>query len=184
MLKVNLTPLPGVFEVASSLHNDQRGKFYRAFCDQEIAQVLQDRTVRQANLSTTSTRGTIRGLHFQHPPAAEMKMVRCLRGRIFDVAVDLRRHSPTFLKYHTVELRGHDGKMLLIPEGCAHGFQTLEDDVEMLYLHTAPYVPEAEGGIKFDDPTLGIPWPLPPLNVSSRDASLSGIDENFGGINP
>jgi dTDP-4-dehydrorhamnose 3,5-epimerase len=121
-------------------------------------------------------------MHFQKSPYAEMKLVRCLRGRVWDVAVDLRAGSPTFLKWHAEELTPDNARMLVIPEGCAHGFQVLEDNSEILYLHSAPYIPEAEGGVLYDDPRLGIRWPLPVADVSVRDLEHEPIALNFSGI--
>jgi dTDP-4-dehydrorhamnose 3,5-epimerase len=124
------------------------------------------------NLSRTEEVGTIRGLHLQAPPHSEAKLVRCLRGRVWDVAVDLRPGSATRGRWHAVELSPDRGNALLIPEGCAHGFQVLEAGSELLYLHSGAWVPEAETGVRFDDPQLAIPWPLPPLGLSGRDQAL------------
>jgi dTDP-4-dehydrorhamnose 3,5-epimerase len=126
----------------------------------------------QINVSRTNVPGTIRGLHFQRAPAAETKLVRCLRGKVFDVAVDLRPESKTYLQYHAEILEPTKKNMLVIPEGCAHGFQVLEGESELLYLHTAPYSPEFEGGVRYDDPSLNIVWPMPAIGVSERDSGL------------
>lgn len=123
-------------------------------------------------------------MHFQHPPYAEVKFVRCLRGRVWDVAVDLRAGSPTFLRWHAEELSPENAHMLVIPEGCAHGFQTLEADTELLYLHTTAYTPGAEGGVRYDDPAIGIRWPLPAANISSRDTGHAWIATDFTGLRP
>jgi dTDP-4-dehydrorhamnose 3,5-epimerase len=124
----------------------------------------------------------VRGLHYQRPPQAEAKWVRCLKGRVFDVAVDLRRGSPTFLKWHAVELDGVSMNALLIPEGCAHGFQVLEPESELLYLHTATYTPGLEGAARYDDPRLAIRWPLPVTDLSERDRTHPLLDDSFEGI--
>ena len=123
----------------------------------------------------TKQKGTIRGMHFQNPPHAEMKIVRCVKGSIFDVAVDLRKDSPTLLRWHGEILSADNMKALVIPEGCAHGFQSLEDDVELVYISTSPYCKEAEGGIRFDDPKVQIQWPLPVTVISEKDRYLKYI---------
>lgn len=140
------------------------------------------RPILQINHSLTHLPGSVRGLHFQHPPKAEAKWVRCLRGRVWDVAVDLRRGSPTFLAWHAVELDSGRMNALFVPEGCAHGFQVLEPDSEMLYLHTAPYTPGLEGAARWDDPRLAIAWPLAVVDVSDRDRSHPFLDMTFEGI--
>ncbi|MGT2489673.1 dTDP-4-dehydrorhamnose 3,5-epimerase family protein [Cupriavidus basilensis] len=136
----------------------------------------------QANHSRTCKVGALRGLHFQSPPHAEMKLVRCIRGRVWDVVLDLRAGSPTFLQWHGEELSAANARMLVIPEGCAHGFQVLEPESELLYLHTASYAPEAEGGVRYDDPAFGIRWPSPVAEVSARDVSHPILSTGFSGI--
>ena len=178
------TPLPGVMVVTSTPHTDPRGSFARLFCERELAGVLDGRRIVQINQSRTATVGAVRGMHFQCPPHAEMKLVRCLRGRVWDVAVDLRADSPTFLHWHADELSPDNQHMLVIPEGCAHGFQVLAPDSELLYLHTACYVPEAEGGVRHDDPALGIRWPLPVTDLSPRDRGHPLIDAGKRGRAP
>jgi len=128
--------------------------------------------IRQINISCTAKKGTIRGLHLQTPPHSEAKIVRCLRGHVWDVAVDLRRGSPTFGQWYAEELSPKKSNALLIPEGCAHGFQVLEDDSELLYVHSGSWFADAESGVLFDDPELSIPWPLPPVGISERDLAL------------
>jgi dTDP-4-dehydrorhamnose 3,5-epimerase len=161
---------------------DQRGAFYRAFCDQDLAELSQGRTIRQINVSRTEAVGAIRGLHFQFPPHAEMKLVRCLRGRVWDVALDLRRGSATILRWHAEELSLDNARMMVIPEGCAHGFQVLDAGTELLYLHTAHYEPKSEGGVRFDDPAVEIAWPLAATDISQRDSSHPLLTEDFRGI--
>jgi dTDP-4-dehydrorhamnose 3,5-epimerase len=124
----------------------------------------------------------VRGLHFQYHPHAEMKLIRCLRGRVFDVAVDLRKNSPTFLEWHAEELSGENQRMIVIPEGFAHGFQVLETDSELLYLHTATYQKGSEGAVRYNDPLIGIHWPLPVTDVSARDQNHPFLDHSFHGI--
>lgn len=181
-MNIRPTPLEGVLLVDTARRLDQRGAFARFFCDQELAAVLGPRQVVQINHSSTWEIGAVRGLHYQYPPHAEMKFVRCLRGRVWDVAVDLRRSSPSFLKWHAEELSPEHATMLVIPEGCAHGFQVLEAESELLYLHTAHYEKSAEGGVRHDDPRLGIHWPLPVTDLSERDRSHPLLDTTFPGV--
>lgn len=176
--------LAGVSVVETVPISDHRGAFSRWYCDQELATIIGGRRIVQINHSLTCTVGAVRGLHFQFPPHAEMKLVRCLKGRIWDVALDLRADSPTFLQWHGEELTPSNARMLVIPEGCAHGFQVLEANSELLYLHTAFYRREAEGGVRYDDPRLGIVWPLPVLDLSERDRSHPPIAHDFVGIAP
>jgi dTDP-4-dehydrorhamnose 3,5-epimerase len=176
------TPMVDLKIVQSLPHRDARGAFIRLFCAQELQPVLGHRPIAQINHSRTSHAGAVRGMHFQHPPHAEMKMIRCLRGRVWDVAVDLRAGSPTFLQWHAQELAQDDAQMLVIPEGFAHGFQALEPDSELLYLHTAFYHPPSEGGLRHDDPRLAIAWPLPPQDLSPRDQAHPLLSADFTGV--
>jgi len=168
------TPLNGVFELHAQPFADHRGAFLNAFRAQEPAFMGSwgDRGIAQVNLSRTEAVGTIRGLHLQAEPHSEAKLVRCLRGRVWDVAVDLRTDSTTYGQWHALELSPDQGNALLIPEGCAHGFQVLEPGSELLYLHSGAWVPEAETGVRWDDPTLAIAWPLPVAGLSDRDRNL------------
>ena len=181
-MKIVPTKLPGVVVIETAPGVDHRGAFARWFCEHELADVIGARRIVQINHSRTIGVGAVRGLHFQHPPHAEMKLVRCLQGRVFDVAVDLRAGSPTFLRWHAEELTPDNAKMLVVPEGCAHGFQALQTQSELLYLHTAAYAPEAESGVRFDDSRLGIAWPLPAADLSQRDRSLPTLATDFAGI--
>ena len=176
------TPMADLKIVQSLPHRDARGAFVRLFCAQELQPLLGHRQIAQINHFRTSHAGAVRGMHFQHPPHAEMKMVRCLRGRVWDVAVDLRAVSGTFLQRHAQELAQDDVQMLVIPEGFAHGFQALEPDSELLYLHTAFYHPPSEGGLRYDDPRLAITWPLPPQDLSPRDLSHPLLGADFTGV--
>jgi dTDP-4-dehydrorhamnose 3,5-epimerase len=176
------TPLPGLFVADATALQDPRGSFTRLFCARELAAAVTDRHIVQINHSHTLSAGAVRGLHYQLPPHAEMKMVRCLRGRVWDVAVDLRAGSPTFLQWHAEELSPENGRMMIIPEGFAHGFQTLEADSELLYLHTAFYTPAAEGGIAHDDPRLGIIWPRTVTDISPRDRTHPALSGDYTGI--
>jgi dTDP-4-dehydrorhamnose 3,5-epimerase len=181
-VKLIPTSIAGVYIVETLAFSDKRGAFSRLFCKSQLANPLGARHIQQINHSLTTAVGAIRGLHFQNPPHSEMKMVRCLRGRIWDVAVDLRESSETFLQWHAQELSERNALMMVIPEGCAHGFQVLEQNSELLYFHTANYTPSVEGGLRFDDPALNIPWPLPITDVSERDKHHPLISKNFLGI--
>lgn len=174
-------PLAGLRRVERRILADERGSFARLFCsgDLESAWPLQ---IAQINHTSTARRGTIRGLHFQTPPHAETKLVSCLHGEVWDIAVDLRQDSPTFLQWHAEILSPANAMALLIPEGFAHGFQTLTDNVEMLYLHSAAYVPHAEGGLHPQDPLLKIAWPLEISSLSARDANHPMLKSGFQGI--
>jgi len=168
------TPIAGVLELVSKPFADHRGAFLNAFRAQEpaFAKAWGERPIAQVNLSRSEAVGTVRGVHLQAPPHSEAKLVRCLRGRVWDVAVDLRTDSTTHGQWHAVELSPAAANALLIPEGCAHGFQVLEPGSELLYLHSGAWVPEAETGVRFDDPQLAIAWPLPPTGLSERDLAL------------
>jgi dTDP-4-dehydrorhamnose 3,5-epimerase len=181
-VKVLRTELPGVLVAETTAFVDQRGAFSRWFCEEELDEVMGQRRIAQINYSRTTRLGALRGFHYQTAPHAEMKLIRCLRGRVFDVAVDLRRGSSTFLRWHAEELTPTNARMLVIPEGCAHGFQALEAESELLYLHTALYAPEAEGGVRFDEARIAVPWPLPVVDLSQRDRSFPVLDAGFSGI--
>lgn len=181
-MKVHSTPIIDLVVVETNVFSDERGTFSRLFCEKEFLQIFAHRKIVQINHSCTKTVGAVRGLHFQRLPHAEMKLVRCVKGRIFDVAVDLRLNSPTYMHWYSQELSPENNLMMIIPEGFAHGFQVLEPNSELIYLHTAFYTPGAEGGLKFDDPMLDISWPLKPVDVSIRDMSHLKIDHNFKGI--
>ncbi|MBW8784964.1 MAG: dTDP-4-dehydrorhamnose 3,5-epimerase [Novosphingobium sp.] len=176
------TSIPGVVVVTSTRRSDARGEFARLFDAEVLAEIHGERPIVQVNRSVTRAPGALRGLHFQRAPHAEAKWVRCLRGRVWDVAVDLRRGSPTFLGHAAVELSAERMNALFIPEGCAHGFQVLEPDSELLYLHTAPYVPAAEGGLRWDDPALAIDWPLAVSDISERDRAHPLLSPAFEGL--
>lgn len=168
--------------MATSPRVDNRGSFARLFCCRDLSPSLEGRSIHQINHSITAKAGAIRGLHYQLPPMAEMKLVRCIRGRVWDVAVDLRDNSPTFLEWHAEEISAENAKMVIIPEGCAHGFQSLTEGAELLYLHTAPYTPELEGGLAYNDPALGITWPVEVSDISQRDSRHPQLNPSFKGI--
>jgi dTDP-4-dehydrorhamnose 3,5-epimerase len=181
---MTISPLPvtGAALVHTRIHQDTRGRFARLFCQNELSVLNNHRPIQQVNYSLTRECGTVRGLHYQSPPHAEDKAIRCLRGRVFDVIVDLRVDSVTFGRWTAVELSADGMEMVYIPKGCAHGFQALETGVELLYLHTDFYAPPHESGFRYDSPKLGIAWPLAVGQVSERDARLPVFDDTFGGI--
>jgi dTDP-4-dehydrorhamnose 3,5-epimerase len=168
-VRFSATPLAGVFVIDVIPHVDARGSFARIYCADEFSSRGLETDVAQCNLSTNHRRGTVRGLHYQAEPGAEVKLVRCVRGAITDVAVDLRQGSATYLRHVSVELSADNRRALYIPEGCAHGYQSLEDDTEVLYQVSRPYRPELERGLRYDDPALAITWPLPVTAVSEKD---------------
>ena len=181
-MKIDATPLNGLYEVQSSAIGDARGRFTRVFCEQEFSPIRPGLHFTQINLSETKEQDTVRGLHYQLPPAAEAKLIRCVRGRVFDVAVDLRGGSPTFLQWHALELSDDNDRAVFIPEGFAHGFQALTDEVQLLYMHTAPWTPNCEAGLRHDDPRLSIAWPRPVTVLSDKDRGYPPIDESFAGV--
>lgn len=176
------TPLSGLILVQRKVIEDDRGFLSRFYCAEEFREAGINKPIAQINHTFTRKKDAVRGLHFQHPPHAEAKLVSCLRGEILDVAVDLRRGSPTFLQWHGEILSAANRRSLLIPEGYAHGFQTLTGDCELIYLHTATYHPEAEGALNVADPRLNIVWPLPIDDLSERDRNHSFISSDFQGI--
>ena len=181
-LTATKTKLNGVYCITSESFSDERGFFSRWFCAETLKLLMGGAVIRQINHSVNLLQGVTRGLHFQHPPAAEYKLVRCIRGKVFDVVVDLRHGSPTLCQHVSIELEAESNNMLLIPPGCAHGFQALEDDSQLLYLHSADYLPQYEGGCRVDDPVLKINWPLPITLLSERDANFPLLDHSFDGI--
>ena len=181
-LTANLTPIPGVSIVETPSRVDHRGGFARLFCRNALTKTIGSRQIVQVNHSTTWSVGAVRGIHFQRQPHSEMKFVRCVKGKVWDVTVDLRANSPTFLRWHAEVLSAENGRMVIIPEGCGHGFQVLEENSELLYLHTACYMPASEGGVRATDPKLAIQWPLPVCDLSDRDRSHPMLTERFEGL--
>lgn len=177
-----ITPISGLYIVDFNKLRDERGLFARSFCKKEFAEIGLNKEFVQFNHSLTNYSGTIRGMHYQNEPHQEYKLIRCVRGRVFDVAVDLRRNSPTFLKYFSIELSEDNMLSILIPEGFAHGFQVLEDKTSLIYHHTEYYHPESEDGLRFDDPFININWPLPVTKMSDRDKNFSLIKKEFKGL--
>lgn len=163
------SPIEGVWVIYLKKLGDDRGFFARAWCAQEFAEHGITATLSQANLSYSKSAGTIRGMHYQREPHSEMKAVRCVRGRLFDVVVDLRRDSRTYKQWFGVELNSENRLMLISPEGCAHGFQTLEDDTEAFYLVSAAYAGRSEAGVRWNDPAFNIAWPRLVTEISDKD---------------
>jgi len=180
--KVGDTFLAGVKTIERIQIGDSRGFLSRIFCAEELRRVGWTRPIAQITQSVTSSLGTIRGLHYQQLPHAEMKLVSCTRGEIWDVAVDLRASSPTFLRWYGERLSAANRRALLIPEGFAHGFQALTDECELLYLHSSPHVADAEAGLRYDDPSLNIAWPREPGEVSARDMGHALLTSGFKGM--
>lgn len=168
-MKFHETTLKGVYTIELEPHLDERGFFARTFCKNEFRRIHHQKEFVQFNHSYTVKKGTLRGLHYQVPPMSEIKLIRCIRGKVLDVIVDLREGSPTFLQHIGVELSAKNMRMIYVPEGFAHGFQTLEEHSEMLYHHTNFYSPDHERGIRYNDPLLSINWPLAPSEVSEKD---------------
>jgi dTDP-4-dehydrorhamnose 3,5-epimerase len=163
------TAIAGVWVIDPDFHEDDRGRFFRAWCLREFADHGINFVPVQANMGFNLRKGTVRGMHFQVEPAVEAKLVRCTRGAMFDVALDLRTDSPTYGQWFGAELTMENGRMLYVPEHCAHGYQSLEDRTEMHYLTSQFYAPGTARGARFDDPTFGIQWPLDPSAVSVQD---------------
>ena len=175
-------PLAGAYTVDVQAFSDERGWFARVWCKNEFEEIGHTKEWVQMNHSVSYAKGTLRGMHFQHPPFREIKMVRCIAGAVMDVIVDIRQGSPTFLQWQAVELSAENNRMIYIPEGFAHGFQTLQDNSALIYHHTEFYTPGAEGGIRYDDPLVDIRWTLPVTVVSQRDAGHPLLDHKFKGI--
>ncbi|MFA6636503.1 MAG: dTDP-4-dehydrorhamnose 3,5-epimerase [Candidatus Omnitrophota bacterium] len=175
--------IPGLYVAERKGQEDQRGYFSRLFCLNDFGKIGMGKNIVQINHSLTREKGTVRGLHFQMPPHAEVKIISCLQGEVFDVAVDIRMGSKTFLKWHAEKLSPGNRKTMIIPEGFAHGFQALTDNCELIYFHTDIYDPGCEGGLRVDDERIGIQWPLPVAGLSDRDKSYPDIGHNFTGVN-
>lgn len=168
-MKFTETTIKGVFVIELEKRGDDRGFFARLFCEREFAQHGLNPRIVQMNNSLSSQRGTLRGIHYQLRPKGEDKTFRCVRGALYDVVIDLRQESPTFLKHVTVELTAENRKMIHVPQGCANSFMTLEDNTEIFYFTSEFYSPEHERGIRYNDPALGIRWPMEPAVISDKD---------------
>jgi len=166
-----------VIEYVSIL--DERGFFKKMFSQKKLENLVGNKTIKQVNKTFTKKKGTVRGLHFQYSPHQEIKIVSCLKGKVWDVAVDLRKDSKTFKKWHSVTLSPERNNSIFIPEGCAHGFQTLKDNCELIYIHSEEWHAEYENGLRWDDEQLNIEWPLPVSEISQRDKKLGYYNNDF-----
>ena len=176
------TPLRGAYVIEIEKHEDERGFFARSWCAREFAAKGLDHDLVQCNVSFNKRKGTLRGLHYQIPPHAEVKLVRCTKGSLCDVIVDLRNDSPTFLKWFAVELTATNHRMLYIPKLFAHGFQTLEDETEIFYQMSEFYEPAASKGLRWNDPRLGINWPDASRTISHKDQAYPNLDVTLIGL--
>lgn len=181
-LKIINLPIPGLKRIDRKHIGDNRGFLSRIFCVDELAEAGWAKPIAQINHTFTAKRGTIRGMHFQYPPHAEMKLVSCIRGEVWDAVVDLRAGSSTFLRWHAERISAENGRALLIPEGFAHGFQALTDNVELIYCHSEGYNSQVESGLNPNDPQLGIKWPIATTKLSSRDAGYPLIASDLKGV--
>ena len=182
IVKKHETSVAGAYLIELTLRSDERGFFARTFCAQSFRDWGLEDVFVQTNCSRSHKRGTIRGLHYQLPPAAEAKLVRCTRGKIQDVLVDLRRDSPTFLQAHQEVISDSDHRMVYVPAGCAHGYQSLEDGCEITYQASAFYTPNLERCVRYDDPRFHIRWLVPEVIVSPKDAGIPDLPSDFSGI--
>jgi len=176
------TPLAGLKILQRKRLGDARGYLTRLFDAEELATLGWPGPVAQINETGTGERGTVRGFHYQKPPFTEAKLITVTQGAVLDIAVDIRKGSPTFLQHHAVELTADSGLSYLLPEGFAHGYQALTDDVRMIYVHSAPYRAEAEAGLNIADPRLAIAWPLDVANLSARDQGFAMLSADFEGV--
>jgi dTDP-4-dehydrorhamnose 3,5-epimerase len=181
-MKVREARIAGARLIEIEPAQDERGFFARIWCRRELAAHGLDVEVAQESISYNARRATLRGLHFQRAPHEETKIVRCTRGATFDVIVDLRRSSPTYLRWEGVELTAENRYALYVPKGCAHGFQTLSDDTEVLYQISSFFTPEAASGYRYDDPAFGIAWPLAVAVISARDLSWTPFRPDASGL--
>jgi dTDP-4-dehydrorhamnose 3,5-epimerase len=177
-MKFTETRLSGAYVIELQAIEDDRGFFARTFCRQELADHDLIGDVVQANMSWNKTRGTLRGMHYQYAPYQETKLIRCTRGSLYDVIIDLRPESPTFGEHFGVELSDRNRKALFVPRGFAHGFITLEDDTDAFYMVSQSYQPGSEGGIRWNDPRFGIEWPMKPVVISEKDANWPDFEES------
>jgi dTDP-4-dehydrorhamnose 3,5-epimerase len=176
------TPINGLKIIERQPISDERGYLERMYCFDTLSYLLKGKNIRQINHTLSNKMGTVRGLHFQYPPYAETKIVSCIKGQVWDLAVDLRKGSSTFLQYYAIELSEFNNRSFLIPEGFAHGFQTLTHDCELLYFHTSDYKADAEGALNALDPCLRIKWPGDVIEISDRDCRHANLNNAFEGI--
>ncbi|PLX66993.1 MAG: dTDP-4-dehydrorhamnose 3,5-epimerase [Denitrovibrio sp.] len=179
-LNIKKLPLLDSFLITPNSFKDDRGFFARVYCTEELSSIT-DKPFLQVNQSLSYKKGTVRGMHFQHPPHSEIKIVKCISGSIFDVIIDIRKNSPTFLQWHGEVLSRKNMNMLYVPEGFAHGFQALTDDCEILYFNSQLYAPESEGILNAKDPSIGIDWPDEITTISDKDSNAPYIT-NFNGL--
>lgn len=172
------TPIEGAYLIDVKRIGDDRGFFGRLWCENEMSGMGLATHISQCNIGVSAKAGTLRGLHFQHAPHQEVKIVRCPRGAIYDVIVDLRPDSPTFKQWFAAELTEENARMIYVPEGCATGYQTLKDDTEIYYLTTAVYHPDSATGVRYDDPAFGIEWPLPISSISDNDINWPDFSDS------
>jgi dTDP-4-dehydrorhamnose 3,5-epimerase len=182
--EVIATPLAGLKILKRKRFGDDRGYLTRLFDAEELAAIGWPGGVGQINETGTTARGTVRGFHYQTPPFSEAKLITVLEGTMLDIAVDIRKGSPTFLQHHPVELSADNALSYFLPQGFAHGYQALTSDVRMVYVHSAPYRAEAEAGLNISDPRIGITWPLTVANLSTRDQGFAMLDDQFEGVTP
>jgi dTDP-4-dehydrorhamnose 3,5-epimerase len=181
-MKFNETKIKGLYVAKLESFGDNRGFFVRSYCSKDLKEINIKKPIKQINHSLTSTVGAIRGMHFQNQPHSELKMVRCISGEVFDVAIDLREGSRTFLQWHGEYLSAKNFKMMIIPEGFAHGFQVIKSNSEILYFHTEGYAKNSESGVLYNDIKIGIEWPLQVTDISERDLRHENIDHKFKGV--
>lgn len=176
------TPILDLYVLKRRVFHDPRGYFFRLFCQDELEAIGLSKPFVQINVSHTKTKFTTRGFHFQYPPHTETKIVTCTRGEVYDIAIDLRRNSPTFMHWYGITLSEKNNLSFYIPDGFAHGFQSMTDNSDLLYMHTHQYCKESEGGLNVLDPLVGVKWPNAPENLSSKDLSFSYINTDFKGL--
>tara|TARA_B100000768_G_scaffold181634_2_gene205502 strand:- start:1578 stop:2129 length:552 start_codon:yes stop_codon:yes gene_type:complete len=181
-MDIKALPILGSYEIEYNNFSDSRGNFKRLFCMNKLKEKISNKDIVQANLSETFQKGTIRGMHYQGFPKSEIKLIHCVHGSVFDVMVDLRESSKTFLQWHAIELSSSKNNMVIIPEGCAHGFQCLSNDAKLIYFHTEFYDPDYESGISYNDPLINITWPLDVEYISKRDMNHKFLKNNFKGL--
>ena len=181
-MKFNRLPFEGAYIIEAEPFRDDRGFFSRIFCKEELQSIGLNKDIVQINYSVNKIKATVRGMHYQNPPKAEIKMVCCIRGAIYDVIVDLRKESSTFLKWHGEKISEDNFKIMYVPEGFAHGYQTLGDNSELLYFHTENYSPGYEGAVHYNDPQIKIKWPLEISDISEKDQKHQFLSDDFEGI--
>jgi dTDP-4-dehydrorhamnose 3,5-epimerase len=181
-MKFRGTSLKGAYIIELEPYFDDRGLFARTFCKDEFKRINHDKEFVQFNHSHTLKKGTFRGMHYQLPPYTETKLIRCIRGKVYDVIIDIREGSPTLLQYFGIELSDENMLSVYISDGFAHGFMTMEDNSDLIYHHTGYYTPGHEGGIRYNDPAIGIQWPGEITTITEKDANYPILDDRFKGI--